>query len=749
MRGLRRPVCFICFIFVAAIYIILEVSGGVDLSETLNDNRKVFLEGIINSKSQKNGEEILIVEADSDVKHKNYKVYLDAEHFSVGDYKIGQRIQLEGKYKNFALAENEGQFNSRKYYRVKGYDASIKKANVIGVSKKFNRIQNGLFETRSLIEEMFLSVLSTEQAGIMIALVLGDKDYLDDDVKAVYQDAGIAHILSLSGLHIATVGMALLSFLKRRGLSIKMCSVISVTIMILYGIMTGLSTSTIRALIMFILGVIAKCIGRTYDLLTAVAFSAILLLIDKPFYVYDSGFLLSISAVLGIGIIYPLIKMKNRSKILDGLAVSMSATLATLPVVMSSFYKLSRFGVLINLLVVPLVAVLLFDGILAGGSYLVITVFYRIVPGLFLYESIGLHKIISNLVIPAKIILKAYDLIANKTASLKDNMWITGAPTRTQCIVYIILLLAGTLFAGERISALEKLKIGHLNVKKVIGVLFILCAITVISIRPKGDFEYRAVSVGQGACNIIYGKNSPTIMFDGGSSDVKEVGKYRIEPVIFYNGIDTIDYVFISHNDADHISGIKEMLIDERCPVKIKRVFMSIKDDELCKLCIQKQIEFHIINKDDQIRDKDIKIECLNPVTSPTDTWKNRNGNDASIVLKVTHEESGMSVLLTGDISEEVEEAILPEITESTVLAVPHHGSRYSSSKAFLEKVNPIISIISCGKGNSYGHPHKETLERFNKYAKEGQVFRTDEGGEVIIRVKKNGVTVKRFWVQK
>lgn len=741
----KRPLCFACLLYVFITYIILTALGGVDINQNMNDFKSISVTGYIYDKSHKNGNEILhldncVLNGNIDKKSK-YMVYINDGAPGVDYYKIGQKVVIKGQYSNFDLPENEGQFNMRKYYRTKGIDAKINNADILAASIEYDKIKNTLFDIREKTKQVYYEYYDDEKAGIMSALVLGDKDNLDKDIKSLYQDAGIAHILSLSGLHIATVGMALLGFLKKRGMPIKIAAFISITIMLMYGIMTGMSTSTIRALIMFILGIIARCVGRTYDLLTAVAFSALLILIENPYYVYDSGFLLSVSAVLGIGIIYPALLFNIQNRIYQSLIVSVSATLATLPVVMSSFYRVSRIGVFLNLAIVPLVGILLAGGIATGTLGLIQN---------YILQT-KLDKIIDLLSFPVKYILNLYDFLATKSTSIKGNTWIPGEPTHLQIAVYIILMTCAVYILTVHANS----KNGYAGspkwpwdtyVKRIAGIVIIMLALILISLRPRSELEYRAVSVGQGSCNIIYGKNVPTIMFDCGSTDVKEVFKYRVEPVIYYNGINKIDYVFLSHKDNDHISGFLEMLNDERRNISIGKVFMSMRDDELCKLCSDNGIEYHIINKGDVIKNRDIVIECLSPEYDSSKTWMNTDGNAASIVLKISHINSTFSAMLTGDIDSETEMKIVNDgIFPVTLVAIPHHGSKYSSSPEFLKATDPVISIISCGKGNSYGHPHKETLERLEEYAPKAKVLRTDESGQITVEVNNGSTSVKQY----
>ncbi|MDO5332244.1 MAG: hypothetical protein Q4E99_06145, partial [Bacillota bacterium] len=168
-------------------------------------------------------------------------------------------------------------------------------------------------------------------------------------------------------------------------------------------------------------------------------------------------------------------------------------------------------------------------------------------------------------------------------------------------------------------------------------------------------------------------------------------------------------------------------------------------------------IKVYELERGDRIKNKEVIIDCLGPEKKEKaqymeayDSYRDGTSeekNDESLVLKITYKPVGFEALFTGDISSKVERDILDSklsVCDLDFLTVAHHGSKYSSSAEFIKFVNPKIATISVGKGNSYGHPHKETLERFNKYAKATRVFRTDESGQITVVVGGN-VKFKRF----
>lgn len=748
---IRRPMCVICLLFISFMYMVIVLCGGVDLKEYERDNKSVEITGKVTDKMFKNNAYCLHIKCKGKNKNSNkYIIYLKNQN--AFDFKIGQTVKLKGRYQNFSRPENDGQFDSRKYYRIRGYEASIKGATVTHSGKRYAYIKEWLFSVKENTKRVYFAYMDESEAGTLSAMVLGDKTGLDADVKDLYQAAGISHVLSLSGLHIAAVGMCLFTILRYSGLGLFGASMISSAVMTMYGIMTGFSTSTIRALIMFILAVIAKAIGRTYDLMSGMCLASILIIVENPYYIFDSGFLLSVLSVSGISLIYPILLditdffKKEKGAIYEktrkSICISLSTNLATLPVVFNTFFKISRYSIFINIIVVPLMSIILGIGIIV---LIIANTVIKLKP---------FRVITRGLLFAAQKIIMLYSFLCGNVSRLAGNYWIVGKGESWQNVVYIILMsgvVLGYWSYVNQVRANDKNKDELRKKMKIRETALIVISVFVLAFRIKPELSVNALSVGQGACNVIYGRGIPTIMVDGGSSDVKDVYKYRIRPFLLSNGISEIDYLFVTHPDIDHISGVKELLSDELKEVNVKHQFVSVEDAD------SDNPEFvHIISKGDRIENGSITIDCLSPenkgVSVPGSEGNKREEslNDMSLVLKVMYEndKNHFTMLYTGDISSEVEQSLInnPQIKDKLknidYLSVPHHGSKYSSSEQFINTVNPKVSVISAGKNNSYGHPHKETLERLESVAT--SIYRTDELGQITCSCKGNGLFTVR-----
>lgn len=283
--------------------------------------------------------------------------------------------------------------------------------------------------------------------------------------------------------------------------------------------------------------------------------------------------------------------------------------------------------------------------------------------------------------------------------------------------------------------------------------LFLMLAATssvILAAHPREDIEIRNVDVGQGDCALIWGDDIPVIMIDGGSSSIKQVGSYRIVPVLKANRIGSIDCCFLTHMDSDHVSGVLEMLEDELCPVRIKKVIVSAASAKLDGNCenmqrLQKaadngRTKVVTISAGDTVSAGNIRIRCLSPPDDmPSSAF---DANDASLVLDIRlNDRRDFSALFTGDISENTERQILNCVDSCTYLKVAHHGSATSTCTSFLDRTRPKIGAISAGIDNPYGHPTRQALERL---AGSGvKIYRTDQSGEIIFSVSDGMIRIR------
>lgn len=299
--------------------------------------------------------------------------------------KAGSYVRVFGEVSPFLQATNPGEFDAAAYYRRKDCLFALRKTKITAQTKNYGRLEEFLSQLRYESEALFRKLLGEKNGATASAMVLGRKKGMDSEVKALYQGAGISHLLAISGLHLSLIGAGLFGLLKKVRLPVALSAGISTWILIVYAQLTGMGISTRRALVMFLLFLAAGLLKRTPDLPTSLAVAALLLLVPKPQRILDAGFQLSFSAVIGIAVMIPVLQdgweeAAPSLRVTDGVAgwniartaiaracrllrknilAGLGITMTMLPFLLIHFYEWSPWSVLLNLAVIPLMGILL------------------------------------------------------------------------------------------------------------------------------------------------------------------------------------------------------------------------------------------------------------------------------------------------------------------------------------------------------------------------------------------------------
>ena len=720
-----RPLCFVCLCFLMIQTIILIVIGGESMSEIpassifYDENEKsVFIHGQVYKKTSLSKFQILYLKNNS-VSDSNIMVYDD----NFIDVAIGQTVALRGTTRCFDVARNPGNFDQRLYYAKQDIYGVVWCDKVAEISGKENWCMEKLYRFKIHWKNLIYEAIGEENGAILSAMLLGEKGDMEPEMKELYQKNGIGHILAISGLHISFIGLGIYKIIRRTGLGYIPAGVLAILVLSMYALMIGFSVSVIRASIMLLFRIGADMSGRVYDMLTALIVAAGVTVGIQPLYLMDAGFLLSYGAILGI--LFVLSMLENifpcRCRLLSGVWASLAINVMLFPIMLWFYYEIPTYSLALNFIIIPLTSVLLGIGMLGGLMGFVVWP----VGKLCLYIC--------------KFILSVFELLNRAGSKLPCWRIVMGQPKVWQMIVYYSILAIGILV------------IGRSGKRKRRKVLFgILCAslsfaVFLMAYRPAGNLTVTMLDVGQGDSIFLRGPKGNTYLIDGGSSDVEELGKYRMEPFLKSQGVASLDYVFVTHGDTDHYSGIEEMLIRQNVGVKIRRLVLPSnwkKDDALVRLAqIAKEagVSIVMIDAGKCIKEGDLQLECIQPSSSD----HHLSGNAGSLVLSVAFGE--FSMLCTGDVEAKGEGALTKRLTgrEYTVLKVAHHGSKQSSSEAFLRAAQPEIAIISAGEDNSYGHPHQETLKRLKVIG--CKIFETVRNGAITLQTDGNRVTIDCF----
>ena len=479
--------------------------------------------------------------------------------------------------------------------------------------------------------------------------------------------------------------------------------------MVVYGFLTGFGVSAKRAVFMFLVYLGAELLGETYDVVSALALSGLLILAEQPLQLFQCGFQLSFLSVGAVALVYPALqkrlgwKKKAAMSLLSGLSV----TLFTLPCTLYWFYEWMPYAVFLNLIVIPLVPVVFLSGaagMLTGGV--------SVAAGMFLAgASAG--------------VLRFFQTLLERTEVLPGSRAIIGQPELWQIALYYVLV--GAAVWGGRCRARKKNQ--HRIEVRIFFIIFALCILCLPFHRP---VEVTFLDVGQGDAVFLRTEAGTTCLIDGGSTTVSDVGTYRLLPFLKSRGVSSLDYLFLSHMDADHINGAEELLKDQFRGIPIRYLCLSALPGDETRERLEKEArlfgtELCYISRGTVFREKGAEIRCLSPVKDQ----KKEDENENSEVLMV--EISGLRILFTGDLGEEGEQELLEAGTDlrAAVLKVGHHGSRFSTGEDFLEAVSPGFAVISCAEDNRYGHPAPETVERLERAG--CRIFYTMKSGAVTL----------------
>lgn len=627
---------------------------------------------------------------------------------------IGSTIRVTGNKKLLESQRNEGQFNSRAYYKSKNIDLLIDDASVeIIESGKFS-LKEHLRKFRDLLSDK-IDINSDENGNILKGILLGDKSGIGDYEKELYQRGGISHILAISGLHVTNIAMLVSFVLIRLRIPKKLIMLLSSLFLVMYALFSGFSSSVVRATCMYIVSVMAAGKGKKYDIPTAMAVSFVIYSIIYPYSAFSSGTIMSYSAVLSIWLFSILYKKIHIYKITDKvkkvfhmkiykpIALGMFLTFFSLPVVLYNFYTIPIFSVVLNLYVISMMTVLFIMGI-AG---IIVMSFSGYLAG-FLFKICSL-------------IISSFTILTDFFTRKLSGVLVVGKPEISEIIIYY-LILSVVLFL-----------VGKVKRKKLV-MLIMLIPVVMLFHKPAKD-SVTMLDVDQGECIVITTKVGNVFMIDCGSLGEEDIYKYRVEPYLLANGIGKIDCVFLSHSDSDHINGMIQYLENEIHTIKVDNIIVTpqmLNDEEVCESIINpaaaEEIQIKSIKSGDVISFKNGEFLCLYPDTEVV----NSDTNADSMVLSLNLD--GVSILFTGDLPGTIENKLA--LSEYDILKVSHHGSKTATSREFLKRISPEIALISCGIDNSYGHPAKEVLE--NLVESDVTDYITAWTGQIRVKIKKD-----------
>lgn len=571
---------------------------------------------------------------------------------------------------------------SQRIYRIAAAESIEFAAHPSGI---YNKVKNRVFCAR---EQMLSDMkLSGGAEGFLRGLLFGDTRGLDEEIYREFRANSTAHILAVSGLHVGML-YGIYKKLYRRKKSLFL-TVVFAAVLLLYGTTTLWSVSVSRAVILILFSLAADFLNRRFDMLTALSSAALLSVFGNPYVIFGAGFQMSFLAVLCIVFLTP----KIEKYIGAGSAAAVSVQLGLMPYMAYTFNYISLTGFLCNIPVVFLVSVLVPLGIgaffLYLGTGMIFPFFSAVCEGL------------SVMIIKVNHMFAAADFLSFDTVS---------PPLVTVVLFYILLFFASSEYFFVYVTRRDFRKFFLPAAAAVLAAAVAFYAGASPFDRASAVF----VDVGQGDCLHLKTAEGRNIFIDGGGSIRYNVGEKTLKPYLLKNGVKSLELAAATHLHTDHFLGLSQLA--EVFPVK---AFLT--EGEAGQ-------RFSI--------GENQWLELLWPLKKDADS---DDENLNSLIFKVHL--GGLTILVTGDLTEEGEELMLARYRGTNKLAadilkVAHHGSNYSTCDRFLEAVKPAAAVISVGK-NNYGHPGDKVIEKLQK--KGIMIFRTDRDGAVGVMTDRKG----------
>ena len=571
---------------------------------------------------------------------------------------------------------------------------------------------------RTKIGKQIDNAVSPDIRGIYRAILLGDRSHVDEDTLEIFKGSGTMHILAISGLHMAVIGTLLYAvffwiFSRSEKLLLKFtvkkwAALLSLPVLLSYGLLAGMNTPVFRAVIMSSIVIIAICSNRQKYPSALLAFAALLILIIEPLQLFTASFQLSFAAIIGILFLLPVLKklldpstgpvspLSVRQKILNwiiaALLVSLVANLATAPVTLFFFNRFSLVGPLANLIIEPLICL----WSLLSGFFAIFFIFIQPEMSSFLFQAgaLGLSA--------------AIHCAAFFSSWSFSTLWLPTPP------LWLILLYSVALIN----IAYSGLKIRWLSLPPLLT--FVACIWLFFHPLQQGStensnyFRITYLDVGQGSATLLEYPSGFRVLIDGGGSSftATAVGEKIIAPFLWKKGIRRIDAVAITHPDADHYNGLE--FIIQHFSAKI----LWVRDTEghdanfqrLMHLAEHKGTSPFIPEEGDRLLQGEESLVCVINLANrkkSTESNESRNNGNSGLILKACMGQ--LCALFPGDISRNKEHSLIVEgfDVQAEFLLSPHHGSITSNSTQFLTAVDPKYLLVSAGRAAKGYFPHK------------------------------------------
>jgi competence protein ComEC len=696
----------------------------------------------------------------------------------VGAWRRGRTIEAPITFRRPARYLDEGVADFERQSALDGVTllGSIKSALLIDILERGTVLHEVAADVRAEVRDRVgrrVSPHSTLSAAIVSAVLIGDRSGLPDEVRTRLQAAGTYHVIAISGGNIAILAAVILLALGIAGTSGRRAALVTLVALIGYAQVVTAGPSVWRATLVAVVYLVARLLDHRTAPWQSMAVAGGLLACVHPLDVRNAGFILTFGATGALLEVARQMSMMRtgpsstmprgpssimrrgsssimrrgpsgpRSPVMAWLTTSVAASAAVeivlLPVMAITFARVTVAGLLLNLAAVPLMAVVQ----LAGLAIVCADTVDLVARPAAWFAHLGAAGIVES-------------------ARLVDVApWLTRRVPPPSIVVVIAYYsgLAALLLPDRRL-----VRLGGAACLAIAGV-WIVAGVNPVAL-PSADASVLRLTmfdVGQGdamALQVPDGvvrpfapgvgrpfTDSHTIIVDTGGSPFGnggfDIGARVVEPALWATGVRSLQRLLLTHGDPDHIGGAAALIDDFRPDVVWQGIPVprAVALQTVLARAAEARSRVEERSAGEELTLGAVRIRVLHP--PPPDWERQRVRNDDSVVLEVLY--GDVALLLTGDIGSAIEHAIVPQLTpaKTRILKVAHHGSRTSTSQELLDAWRPQIALISCGRGNPFGHPAPEVVERL--IAAGVTVYRTDRDGEITVETDGEHVFVRTF----
>lgn len=673
--------------------------------------------------------------------------------------RYGDFIRAKVKLKRPCNFNNPGGFDYERHLLLKGILVRgyiDKPDNIVIIRQNTgNFLFSGMQEFRDKLRNLIRHNAPSDQAGVLIAMVLGEQNAVPKDLLAKFNRTGTTHILAISGFNVGLVFLfsilAIQAVLKSseylllRFNVLVLSTLIAAVPVVVYTFIAGLGMSVIRAALMILALVAAVVLEKERDLPNTLFFAALVMLAFHPPALFDVSFQLSFAALAAIIFIAPKFsdllkredpveKLHKPGFIRSGLRifllfliVTVSASLGAVPLTMYYFNTFSSTVILANMLLIPLM----------GYAVTFLSMAVIVTAPL----SVALSGLIVKI---SAVLIRISTAVVDRLCALPLSSINTTTPTLYEITAYYILLVSAVYLIGRFFDRMRNAtEFSDIRTKVAVtavtlAVIFFIADGIRLNLRDgrRQNLSVTFIDVGQGSSTLVRLPGGKKMLIDGGGfhDDLFDIGKNVIAPFLWREKIKVIDTVVLTHPHPDHLNGL--LFILEH--FNVKEVWSNgaeTRDEPYLKfkrIIEEKGMAHRILTGGSKEALGSISVRVLNPAKHDLrESIPDRFLNDRSLVLQLCFNK--VCFLFPGDVSSVVERKIMRQCRHirSQVLLSPHHGSRSSNSSGFIRKVRPELVVFSCGKDNIFGLPAGETLDRYRSLGV--RIFRTDRDGAVTI----------------